>query len=139
MDGQQFGKLWDTRYQRSGPALRNELRRLGQRLLQLSLITMRDEIYSKPEDIAPSGRPKWVRTSNLLLSEGLREDSFDSVTLTNSAPYAHRRHEANKPGFPYRVDPERTAHWRDDALAKLRQEMPEALHRLALRLFSGEE
>ena len=135
MTAEDVAKQWERRYRRSGPALRNELRRMGQRLLQLSLITLRDEVYSKPEDVAASGKPKWRRTGNLLLSEGLKEDSFDSITLVNTAVYAHRRHEANKPGFPYKVNPARTAHWRDDAIAKLRAELPEAWERLQVALF----
>ena len=139
MTSQELAKQWARRYRRAGPALRNEIRLLGQRALQLSLVTMRDEIYSKPEDRGPSGKPKWTRTGHLLLSETLVEDTYDSFTLVNTAPYAHRRHEANKPGFPYKVNPERTAHWRDDAMNKLRAMLPDALHRLMLQIFEREE
>ena len=79
-------------------------------------------IYDKPEDTSPTGRKLWVRTNRLknhefVLLREMGDDRFELV-IRNDMPYAEPRHEANKPGRR-RINPYRTAHWRDDALANL--------------------
>ncbi len=135
MTAEELALVWKTRVERHGPAMRNELRRFGQKAVQLSRIKMRNEIYSKPPDFSKSGRPKWIQTGNLLLSEELVEESSDSFALVNTASYAEPRHEANKPGRR-QINPARTAHWQDDTMAQLKDEMPEAFSRMQLRIFS---
>lgn len=128
-------RRWTTRVQRYGPAMRNELRQIGLRALQLSRAAMQEEIYSKPEDRRPrSGKPKWVRTGALYAGEVLEEDQADTFVLDNAVAYAEFRHEAGKPG---RRPTKRPAHWRDDAVKQLQEEMPERLHRLQVRILSG--
>lgn len=134
MTPEEFARRWTTRVQRYGPALRNELREIGQRALQTSKALMQEEIYSNPEDRWPSGKPVWVRTGALLAGEVLEEEQADTFVIDNTVGYAEFRHEAGKPG---RRRTNRPAHWRDDMVKELQQEMPDRLHRLQLRILSG--
>ena len=88
-------------------------------------------IYSKPEDVNPvTGRKLWERTGRLKAEEfaSLEDHGNDSVrvVLVNHMPYAEPRHEANKPGRR-RINPYRTAHWRDATVQKLRPVMARML------------
>src|SRR5215831_17899091 len=111
MTPEEWARRWTERTNRYGPAMRNELRRIGLAALDRSRQIMSQEIYSKPEDRSSTGRPKWVRTGALYRGEVLEEiDPVLSVfAIDNAVSYAEPRHEANKPGRR-QINPARTAH-----------------------------
>jgi hypothetical protein len=138
MTPEQFAKVWRTRATRYGPAMRNELRLISLAALQRSKNLMNEEIYAKPEDRSSTGRPLWVRTGDLYAGETMEEESHDSFAIENAVAYAEPRHEANKPGRR-RINPYRTAHWRDDMITEIETVMPERLHRMQLEVLSAKE
>lgn len=136
MTGQEFARLWALRANQYGPALRREMREIGRRAKALSDQLLSQEIYSKPEDRSPTGRPLWRRTNYLAVSETLDfEESDTQAIIDNEAEYAAARHEANKPGRR-QINPARTAHWRDDMIGVLAREMPEQIHQLQIRILT---
>jgi len=136
MTPQQYARAWQKRSGDYGPAMKREFKAIGDLAHSVANRLLTQEVYSKPEDTYPSGKPKWRRTNLLAVSEAPPQVSDDGtvITLVNTAVYAHRRHEANKPGFPYTVAPQRTAHWRDDMLLILDREIPERVRRLSLTI-----
>lgn len=126
----EYARAWDKRTKDYAPGMKREFRAIGELALQLSDRLLTQEIYSKPEDRTPSGRYKWRRTHLLAVSETMRmAEDGTQIILENRADYAEPRHEANKPGRR-RINPARTAHWRDDLLVILGQEIPQRLHRV---------
>lgn len=130
MNAQQYARAWNKRVRDYEPRMRAEFRAIGDLALSVSDRLLTEEVYSKPEDVSPSGRPKWRRTNLLAVSEveHLEEDGT-RIVLENLTDYGEPRHEANKPGRR-RINPYRTAHWRDDMLDILAAEVPERLMRV---------
>ena len=130
MTPSEYARAWDKRTKQYEPRMKREFRAIGQLAKQVSDRLLTQEIYSKPEDRTPSGRYKWRRTNRLAVSENLSfsEDGYQAI-LDNTAEYAEPRHEANKPGRR-KINPYRTAHWRDDMLDILAAEIPERLMRV---------
>jgi hypothetical protein len=136
MNAQQFARYWNTKTRLEGPSLKSEFRRIGSLAHQLANRLLTQEIYSKPEDVSPSGRPKWRRTHFLAVSEKPAQfiehgDGID-CRLENTAEYAEPRHEANKPGRR-RINLYRTAHWHDDMVQIMVAEIPVRLGRLIVQ------
>ncbi len=129
----QYARAWQRRARDYGPAMKAEVRAIGDLALSLSNRLMTQEIYSKPETIGPKGRPLWRRTNYLAVSEHLETNDGERIVLVNEASYGEPRHEANKPGRR-QIDPARTAHWRNDMLLIMDREIPERIRRLQLAI-----
>ena len=99
--------------------LKRELRALATDSLRASKLHITADIYAKPVDKRKNGNPKWTRTGQLRRGERLVVDTNTwTAQLVNDMNYAEPRHEANKPGRR-QINPARTAHWRDEALAEI--------------------
>lgn len=137
MDAQQYARAWQKRSRDFGPAMKREFQAIGVLAHQVADRLLTEEVYSKPEDRWPSGKYKWRRTNFLAVSElpaEVVETANDlQIVLVNAAPYSEFRHEANKPGRR-KINPQRTAHWRDDMLQVLGGEIPERIRRLNLKV-----
>lgn len=120
-----YSRLWRDRQGRFSGVDPLRRQQLAKRAQALSRAAMEKLIYSLPEAVAASGRQLWTRTRNLINAEKGEVRGSGEVALTNEMVYAHRRHEANRPGFEFHVDPARTAHWRDEIQPELRQEQLE--------------
>lgn len=127
----QYARAWERRSRDYGPRMRVEIQAIGRLALTVSDRLLTQEVYSKPEDLTHSGRMRWRRTNYLAVSEKLETNDGHRIVLVNEAPYAEPRHEANKPGRR-RINPARTAHWRNDMLLILDREIPERIRRLQL-------
>jgi hypothetical protein len=114
----ELAALMGARATGAGQAIERVNRELANEALDVSQRLMKREIYSKPEDRRANGQPKWRRTGQLAARERTEIRGL-TVYLVNETPYAEARHEANKPGRR-QINPQRTAHWRDDALRDLR-------------------
>jgi hypothetical protein len=140
MNPQQYARAWNKRVRDYEPGMRREFEAIGNLAHTVATQLITREIYAKPEDVTPAGKPKWRRTNLLAHSEQPPVFTIDSgrltCTLVNTAVYAEPRHEANKPGRR-RINPARTAHWRDDMLAILATEVPERLRRLQATILRG--
>ncbi len=137
MTADENARLWTTRALETGHGVRKAMRSVGQMALRRSNALITKEIYSKPEDVDAAGMPKWRRTGQLAHRETLAfEDDGLTAVIVNETAYAVPRHEANKPGRR-RINPERTAHWRDDMIAELRQVFPELIHQTLVSALSG--
>jgi hypothetical protein len=112
------------------PLLQEAARRLAVEALATSRQLLTSEIYDKPVDRRANGKPKWTRTGQLRRAERVEVRPGPSVVLVNDQAYAEPRHEANKPGRRV-INVNRTAHWRDDTLTKLRGR-PAELYRAAI-------
>jgi len=132
MNPQEYARAWNKRVRDYKPGMDREFRAIGELAHTVANQLITREIYSKPEDTWPSGKPKWRRTNFLAVSEQppvfTEEGGNLTCTLVNTAVYAEPRHEANRPGRR-RINPARTAHWRDDMLDILAAEIPERLRR----------
>ncbi len=128
----EYARAWNKRVRDYQPGMRREFRAIAQLAHTVANQLITREIYAIPEDIGPSGKPKWRRTNLLAHSEQppvfSEEGGNLTATLVNTAVYAEPRHEANKPGRR-QINPKRTAHWRDDMLRVLDQEIPERIRR----------
>jgi hypothetical protein len=137
MTPQEYARAWQKRSRDYGPAMKREFRAIGDLAHSVSDRLLTQEVYSKPEDRWPSGKYKGRRTKFLAVSEQPAElvETADTlqIVLVNTAPYSKPRHEANKPGRR-QIDPQRTAHWRDDMLQVLGLEIPERIRRLSLTI-----
>jgi len=135
MSPQEYARAWEKRSRDYGPAMKREFKAIGDLAHSVANRLLTQEVYSKPADTYPSGKPKWRRTNLLAVSEAPPQVSDDGtvITLVNTAVYAEPRHEANKPGRR-QINPARTAHWRDDMLLILDREIPERIRRLSLAI-----
>ena len=137
MTAAEYARAWNKRTRDYKPRMRGEFRAIAQLAHTVANQLITKEIYSKPEDTWPSGKPKWRRTNLLAHSEQppvfTEEDGNLTATLVNTALYAEPRHEANKPGRR-QINPKRTAHWRDDMLALLDAEIPERIRRTQIAI-----
>lgn len=114
------------------PGMRDELRRLGEKLLARSLFHMEADIYARPVPTSKGGRPKWKQSGRLKAEESLVSiEGGNTVVLTNAAPYAEPRHEMGKPG---RRQTDRPAHWRDEAVRDIENSFAETLHARQVRI-----
>ena len=98
--------------------------------------TITREIYSIPEDVSPTGRPKWRRTNLLAHSEKAHVTDPYTVTVINTAPYAEPRHEAGKPGRR-KINPLRVSHWRDELVAAFRSNVLQQWRAAILRALNA--
>jgi len=137
MTPSEYARAWNKRVRDYEPRMKREVSALGQLAKSVSDRVLKQEIYDKPEDVRPSGKPKWRRTNLLAVSQTVdfAEDGY-TVVLGNSADYAEPRHEANKPDRR-KINPYRTAHWLDDTLQILSEEVPERLRRAQAEVFRG--
>ncbi len=135
MDALEAAALWARRRGAVNGQVRQTVRHLGERMHAVSLKHMDRDIYAKPVDRSSTGRPLWHRTRDLRAAER-PEYAPDGagVKLVNAMTYAEPRHEAGKPG---RRLTKRPAHWRDEMREELRQEIPDALHAMNLRILRG--
>ena len=140
MTAEQIADRWERRVASARPALRMAMNELRLRTQAEVIRAINRGIYSKPEDVSPTGRKLWVRTGMLKAGEFVRlEDTFETtaVVITNFVPYAEPRHEANKPGRR-QINPARTSHWRDETVAKMRPVMLALIRDAERRIVRGE-
>ena len=122
---------------RVAPEVERATRELGLLALGESRRLMTAEIYSKPVDKRKDGKAKWTRTGALRRAERLQSRGFGKVSLVNDMVYARRRHEANKPGYPYHVAAGRTAHWRDDMRQRIEPKRQRIMAEMLRRILAG--
>ncbi len=137
MTAVQYARAWERRQRDFGGSLKREFAALGQLAIAVDERLLTEEVYSKPEDVTPTGRMKWRRTNFLAAMETMRmEEGGTRIVIDNLAPYAEPRHEANKPARR-QINPLRTAHWRDDMLLVLGSVVTERLQRVKARVLRG--
>lgn len=116
-------RLWRDRQGRFARHMGTGTERLRQSVEQMAKASLLRLIYSKPEDVSPTGRKLWTRTEALLQSEKAVMGATGEVRLTNEQVYARRRHELGGPEEPVaKPGWDRRAPWRTAIQEDLRRE-----------------
>ncbi len=130
-----YGRLWRDRQGRFVSVTREARLQLAMLTEALAKRVMQQLIYSKPEDVGPSGRKLWVRTGELMAGEHAVLKGDTEVILTNAVSYAEPRHEAGKPGRRA-INPARFAPWRD-VLAPVLRQLQLSIYENAIQEWAG--
>jgi len=100
-------------------ATEQAIQEMGDEALKISKETMERLIYQHPIPVTKKGKPRWVRTRNLITNERLEvRRATLTATLVNKTRYARSRHDLGKPGKWRTPWP---APWRDITLAEIRK------------------
>ena len=97
-DAEKVQKLLDSKAREAPIVIQKAVVDGTTQVLRTAREELSAQVYNKPiPKRKKSGKPAWKRSGNLIRQERMHFPRRFEGVVDNRAPYAHRRHELNKP------------------------------------------